>query len=198
MAIQTFKEAQDKWNEIEELNDDQELFFALSLAAIYESCGKDELALGQYFVAKTYSDKLKYNSPDKALVYCGIGSVLHHLGHNELAARSFLNAKRIREKWVGPDTVDTATVYNNLGVVFFALGRFKESHAYFELGEAILEEFLGPSHPRTVTAKRNITKSKRSNHMAPPEYKPIWRKQVVDLYSGKKKKKKKGKKKKKR
>lgn len=157
--------------------------------------------MGQYFQAKSFSDKLLYNSPDKALVYCGIGSVLHHLGEHTLATRAYLKAKQIREKWVGPDTVDTATVYNNLGACFYALRRFKESFAYFELAEVIFEEFLGPSHPRTVTAKRNITKSKRSNYMPAPAYQPLWRKQVIDPHpTGKKgkKKKRKGKKKKKR
>jgi hypothetical protein len=100
---------------------------------------------------------------------------------------------------VGPDTVDTATVYNNLGVCFFSLKRFHESFAYLQLAEAIFEELLGPNHPRTITTKRNLTKIKRSNFMAAPEYKPIWRKQVVDPYPAKKKKKKrKGKKKKKK
>jgi tetratricopeptide (TPR) repeat protein len=82
LALQTYDEAKNKWGSEDVLTDDQELFFELARAAIFESCGKDELALSQYFAAKAYSDRLAYNSPDKALVFCGIGSTLHHLGQH--------------------------------------------------------------------------------------------------------------------
>ena len=88
---------------------DLDLFFELNYAAIYESCGRDELALAQYVKAKEVNDRLPYNSPDRALLYCGLGSVLHHLGEAELSARSFLMAKKLRERNIGLDTVDTAT-----------------------------------------------------------------------------------------
>ena len=63
---------------------DLELFFELNYASIYESCGRDELALAQYVKAKEVNDRLPYNSPDRALLYCGLGSVFHHLGEHEL------------------------------------------------------------------------------------------------------------------
>ncbi|OMJ83077.1 hypothetical protein SteCoe_16057 [Stentor coeruleus] len=177
------------------LKPDIELFFEMAKGAIFESCKKDEIALGQYFASKVIYDRLGFNNPDRALLYCGLGSVLVHLGHYKLALRSYLMAKKIRERCIGGDTIETATVYNNLGVCMFFLSRYQESFAYFELSEAIFMMMLGPHHARTLTVKQNINKVKRQNLIATPDYKVLWSKQFVDPYP-KRKKKGKGKKKK--
>ena len=118
-----------------------------------------------------------------------------HLGHYALALRSYLMAKKIRERCIGGDTVETATVYNNLGACMYFLGRYQEAFAYFELSEAIFLMILGPSHARTLTAKQNIEKVKRQNLLTTPEFKVLWTKQFKDP-NPRPKKKGKGKKKK--
>ena len=102
--------------------------------------------------SKGISDKLPYTCPDRGLAYCGIGLVLYNTEEYELALRSFLKVREIREKLYGTEhsgmhfffkkyiyiydfivinILDTATVYNNLGCCMYMLERNKEAEAYF-------------------------------------------------------------------
>ena len=94
----------------------------MSLGSVYESAGKDEIAMSFYYKAMTQC-KLSYNHPDEAFAYTGLGSVLYHIDEPAWALRCFLKARTIREERLGGDTVDTATVYNNLGCCMFILER---------------------------------------------------------------------------
>ena len=197
-AVSTLVKARNDWLKLENsdfLKADFELFFEMSKGAVYELCKKDELALAQYFSCKVLCDRLSFNHPDRALFYCGLGSALTHLGQFKLATRSYLMAKKIRERCIGGDTIETATVYNNLGVCMYNLKRYQEAFAFFELSEAIFMMMLGPNHARTLTVKQNINKVKRQNLLATPDFKVLWAKQFQDPFP-KSKKKKKGKKKK--
>lgn len=202
MALKSLDQARKEWSDFEgreELKPEIEFFFELSKAAIYESSAKDELALSHYFYARPLLEKMQFSHPDRALLYCGLGSVLYHMGHYTESMRCYLMAKGIRERTIGGDTVDTATIYNNCGVGMYSLNRQHESFAYLQLAEAILDMLLGPHHPRTLTTKQNIMKVRRSYELLPPDYQPLWSKEYVDLYAAKKTKKKgkkKGKKKK--
>lgn len=73
-----------------------------------------------------YSTKLPTNNPDKALAYCGLGSVLFNMEEYEWSLRSFLKAREYRENLLGVESVDTATVFNNLGCCMFMIDRNKE------------------------------------------------------------------------
>lgn len=199
MAIATLEEAREDWRDFEgvkQLRPEIELFFELSLGSVYESAGRDELALARYLSAKEI--KLVYNHPDQAFPYCGLGSVLYHMEEPKWALRAYLKAREIREERLGGDTVDTATVYNNLGCCFLTLDRNQEAHAFFELSAAIFEVELGSQHERTLTASRNIVKAKRTVLAIKPEYPALWHFAAINPLPklGKKKKKKKGKKKK--
>ena len=104
------------------LRPEQELFFLMSLGSIYESGGKDEIAISCYMKAITEVE-LEYNHPDQAFPFCGLGSVFYHIDEPAWALRCFLEARQIREARLGGDTVDTATVYNNLGACMYMLER---------------------------------------------------------------------------
>jgi len=103
------------------LRKEQDLYFELSIASVYESAGKDDLALNCYMRAKQI--KLPQNHPDQAFALCGLGSVVYHMEEPSYALRLYMRAKEIREATLGGDTVDTATVYNNLGCCMFMLER---------------------------------------------------------------------------
>ena len=135
------------------LRPEQELYFLMSLGSVYESSGKDEIAISCYMKAIT-EVKLEYNHPDQAFPYCGLGSVFYHIDEPAWALRCFLKAREIRELRLGGDTVDTATVYNNLGCNMYMLERNQESKAYFELASAIMDAELGPHHERTLTVSK--------------------------------------------
>ena len=94
----------------------------MSMGSVYESSGKDELAIACYMRAITEIN-LPKNHPDQAFPYCGLGSVLYHIDEPAWALRCFLAAREIREERLGGDTVDTATVYNNLGCCMYMLER---------------------------------------------------------------------------
>ena len=95
------------------------------LGSVYESCGKDDIALSSYMRAKKIP--LVYNHPDQAFPYCGLGSVLYHMDEPAWSLRCYLKAREIREERLGGDTVDTATVYNNLGCCMYMLERNQEA-----------------------------------------------------------------------
>jgi len=104
------------------LRPEQELFFLMSLGSVYESSGKDEIAISCYMMAIN-EIQLEYNHPDIAFPYCGLGSVFYHVDEPAWALRCFLKAREIRELRLGGDTVDTATVYNNIGCCMYMLER---------------------------------------------------------------------------
>lgn len=171
MAVDCYEKARSTWLGILKQRDssikvlkriEHELFFHLSIGSVYESAGKDDLALSSYMKAREVSNTLPSNHPDRAFAFCGLGSVLFHMEEPAWALRLFLKAREVRELTIGGDTVDTATVYNNLGCCMFMLERNQEAKAYFELSNAILECELGYDHERTLTAKRNIKKINRT------------------------------------
>lgn len=94
----------------------------MSLGSIYESCGKDDIAITCYMKA-IQEIKLVENHPDKAFPFMGLGSVFFHIDEPAWALRCYLQAREIRETRLGGDTVDTATVYNNLGCCMYMLER---------------------------------------------------------------------------
>jgi len=196
LALKTMSDAKDAWGEIEELKSEVELFFLLAIGSIYESAGRDDLALGLYLQGRQLGeDKLMYNHPDRAIAYCGLGSVLCHSEEYGWALRCFLQARNIRELTLGGDTVDTATVYNNLGVCMYGMERNQESQAYFELAKAIFECELGYDHQRTLIAGGNLKKCRKQSLHMEPEFRPLWEIPITDAAPSKKgKKKKKGKK----
>jgi len=149
------------------LRPEQELFFEMSLGSIYESSGKDDIALSCYMRAKTINKLLAYNHPDQAFAFCGLGSVLFHIDEPAWALRCYLKAREIREERLGGDTVDTATVYTNLGACMYLLERNQESKAYFELAHAILDSELGPHHERTLTVSNLYSSAQQVSVLFP-------------------------------
>lgn len=124
MAIHSYEQAKEIWMEelnVAKLRNELELFFEMSLGSVYESGGKDDIALSCYIRARKI--QLVYNHPDQAFPYAGLGSVLYHMDEPAWALRCYLKAREIREERLGGDTVDTATVYNNLGCCMYMLER---------------------------------------------------------------------------
>lgn len=58
---------------------------------MYESAGKDDLALNGYNIARGI--KLPYNHPDLAFAFCGLGSVFYHMEEPAWALRFYLRAR---------------------------------------------------------------------------------------------------------
>ena len=64
------------------------------MGSVYESAGRDDLALSSFLNAKNIGNKLPSNSPDKALSFCGLGMVLYNIEEWELSLRSFLKVTK--------------------------------------------------------------------------------------------------------
>jgi tetratricopeptide (TPR) repeat protein len=64
---------------------------------------------------------------------------LYNIEEYELALRTFLKAREIREKLLGVEHVDTATTFNNLGCCMFMLDRYQEATAYYTISQTIYE-----------------------------------------------------------
>jgi len=200
MALDCFDQAREQWKKEltgpkKELKKEQELFFELSIASIYEGQGLVTEAIKQYMKAKEI--KLPYNHPDLAFAYCGLGSAFYELDEPEWSLRFYLAARKIRESTIGGDTVDSGAVYNNLGCCMYRMERNEEAKAFFELTDAIFQCELGPDHERSLVSRRNIQKVNRANLRHVPEYRQQWSTNLPHPNPKEsKKKKKKGKKKK--
>lgn len=73
-----------------ELPEQVQLYFEFSSGQVYESTGRDDFALQKYLNCKFLGERLEFNNPDRALPFCGMGSVLYHMEEYKLAARCFL------------------------------------------------------------------------------------------------------------
>jgi hypothetical protein len=183
---------------LDNLKDEVNLFFWSELASLHTAIRQDELAVRLLWRGKRNADGLPQNHPDKATVWAGLGRVAFHHDEFDLAARSFLRVRFIREATIGGDTVESATSYNNVAVSLMAISRDREAVAYLQLSTALFRHLLGEQHPRTLTSERNLSKAKSGNMSTKLEVPHIFyipHRDTVGIT--KKKKKKKGGKKKK-
>jgi len=195
-SLKNYDKALTVWSNVtEEIPEEVNLFFEYAKGLVYESISRDDYALNQFLNCKSYAEKMPFNSVDRALPFCGIGSVLYKTFDYKWALRAFLKALEIRETILGPRSVDTATIYNNVGCCMFFLERVQEAYNYFDISHAIFELELGPFHYRTLTAKRNLTKCRKYPLKADPPFSVMW--STLQLNRFPKKKKGKGKKSKK-
>jgi hypothetical protein len=183
---------------LDHLKPEVNLFFWCELASLHTAIRQDDLAVRLLWRGRRFSDMLPSNHPDTATVWAGLGRVAFHHDEYEIAARSFLKVRAIREHTIGGDTVESATAYNNVAVSFMAINREREAVAYLQLSTALLRHLLGEQHPRTLTSERNLNKARSGNmstRLEVPHIYYIPHKDTVG--TAKKKKKKKGGKKKK-
>lgn len=159
LSIQTYIQAQDLWNELEEVPINSTIYFRCAIGSVYESCGQDELALAEYMEAKRFADTLGDHHPDKALTYNCIGCVYQHMSQVDIAMEYFSKALELREKYL-LDSVDYGVSLNNVGVCFHCKGKMAEAIALYEKAFKILCEHLGLNHPRTMLISRNISIAK--------------------------------------
>jgi tetratricopeptide (TPR) repeat protein len=101
------------------------------------------MALKYGMTCKYISDKLDKASPDNALAYTCIASIMFKIREYEWAIRFYLGAKELREYTNGGDSADCATIYNNLGVCSYMLENYYISNGYFQLAYEIYKKILG-------------------------------------------------------
>ncbi|KRX11167.1 hypothetical protein PPERSA_10934 [Pseudocohnilembus persalinus] len=166
----------EEWLKLEdvEIEYTQELFFEYFKGQIFQSAGRNDLALSQYYICKLLSDKIPVTDPNKSLPYSGMGAIFFRLEEFELSLRCYLQALQMREAAIGSDNPEVALVYNNLGCCMQMLERNMEASTYFELAEAIFDLEFGPFHIKTQTAKRNFEKSKKYLINYIPEFRKPW------------------------
>ncbi|KAL4463410.1 hypothetical protein ABPG72_017131 [Tetrahymena utriculariae] len=176
-SLENLNTCYDTWLNVEDRSDltiQNEIFFEFFKGMIFQSAGRDDLALSSFFSSKVLSDKLQMDYLDKALPYCGLGGILFRVEEYNLALRSFLKAREIRELSIGADNMETATIYNNLGCCMLKLNRNLEAITYFEIAYAIFDLELGQFHIRTSTVQRNLIKCKKQGVSFLPEFRTPW------------------------
>mmetsp|Transcript_117281 Transcript_117281/g.203763 ORF Transcript_117281/g.203763 Transcript_117281/m.203763 type:complete len:1001 (-) Transcript_117281:18-3020(-) len=166
---------------IRHLKNEVNIFFLCELASLHSAIQEDDKAAQLYWRAHSHSEQLPDNHPDKAVVWCGFGRVAFHAKQFDLAARSFARARRIRERTIGEDTVETATTYSNLACCLVELKRPLEACAYLELASEILKVLVGEDHPRAQTTLRNLEKVKTLDKHLHCEVPPLFGIPVQDL-----------------
>jgi tetratricopeptide (TPR) repeat protein len=93
LSLENFAIARKKWTEEEGVNENTDLFLLFSEGQVYESANREDFALQKYIQCKSLVDKLPYSAPDKAIPYCGMGSVFFNMEEYEMALRCFLMAR---------------------------------------------------------------------------------------------------------
>eukprot|EP00929_Paragymnodinium_shiwhaense_P026851 TRINITY_DN15875_c1_g1_i1.p1 TRINITY_DN15875_c1_g1~~TRINITY_DN15875_c1_g1_i1.p1 ORF type:complete len:997 (-),score=228.43 TRINITY_DN15875_c1_g1_i1:403-3393(-) len=147
---------------LEHLPPEVNIFFYCELASLHSALREDTMAAQLLWLARKHADELPPGHPDAAFVWSGLGRIAFHVGNADVAARSLIRARKIREKTIGGDTIETATTYNNLACCLHALGRLVEANILLQLASEILTALAGDTHPRTQAVMRNLSKSKGS------------------------------------
>ncbi|CAD8081559.1 unnamed protein product [Paramecium sonneborni] len=164
LAMQNLNQAQELWQSLTELHDSEMVFFEYFGGQIYEIAGQDEAALNKFLRVKFHTDKLQAEHPDKALPYCGIGSVLYHMQEYELAVRAFMKARIIRESSIGDENIENAITFNNLGCALHQNGNLFAAENCYIFAITILEIHLGTMNAMTMNVKRNLQKLKANKY----------------------------------
>lgn len=138
------------------------LFFLYELASLHEALREDDLAAQLHWRGRVQADALPPSHPDQAVVWCGLSRVAFHAGHPDVAARALVRVRKIRERTIGGDTMETATTYNNLACCFVQLERILEAIAHLDIAVELLRTLGGDEHPRTQVALRNLEKARAS------------------------------------
>ncbi|CAK69928.1 unnamed protein product (macronuclear) [Paramecium tetraurelia] len=158
LAMQNLNSAQELWQSLTELHDAEMVFFEYFGGQIYEIAGQDEAALNKFLRVKFHADKLQADHPDKALPYCGIGSVLYHMQEYELGTRM------IRESSIGDENIENAITLNNLGCALHQNGNLFAAENCYMFAITILDIHLGTMHAMTMNVKRNLQKLKANKY----------------------------------
>lgn len=101
---------------------EEQLFFLYTRASIFESAGRDDLAIMAYSQCRGLCDKLSFNHPDRALPFMGMGSVFYYSNEYVLALRAFLKVtfwvakKTFRAKSVERCSVGWTSVIQRLPI----------------------------------------------------------------------------------
>ncbi|CAD8168648.1 unnamed protein product [Paramecium pentaurelia] len=164
LAMQNLNQAQELWQSLTELHDSEMVFFEYFGGQIYEIAGQDEAALNKFLRVKFHTDKLQADHPDKALPYCGIGSVLYHMQEYELAVRAFMKARMIRESSIGDENIENAITFNNLGCALHQNGNLFAAENCYMFAITLLDIHLGTMHAMTMNVKRNLQKLKANKY----------------------------------
>ncbi|CAD8150037.1 unnamed protein product [Paramecium octaurelia] len=164
LAMQNLNSAQELWQSLTELHDAEMVFFEYFGGQIYEIAGQDEAALNKFLRVKFHTDKLQADHPDKALPYCGIGSVLYHMQEYELAVRAFMKARMIRESSIGDENIENAITLNNLGCALHQNGNLFAAENCYMFAITLLDIHLGTMHAMTMNVKRNLQKLKANKY----------------------------------
>ena len=140
------------------------------------AAGKLDHALSAFYGCRKFADtsRLSFSNPDRSLPYYGLGEIFYQMQEYQLAARSFLKAREIREVVLGLEHVQTASVFNNLGCCFFMLQRSQEALGYMEIAEVVLDTQLGPHHERTMTSRNNLKKLTKGTFDNQPAMRKFW------------------------
>ncbi|KAF4676383.1 hypothetical protein FOL47_006297 [Perkinsus chesapeaki] len=153
-----------------------EIYFACELASLAiascspECCDKDSVYGTALRLVWSIGCVLSFwanlddpaNFPLNGQVWSSLGYVAFRLGHYDIAAHSYLEARDCREAYslyksrenkVCPHT---ATAYHNIGVCFMELGRDREAFAFLSVAMEALSVSIGDFHPRTRICLRNL------------------------------------------
>ena len=73
------------------------------------------------------------------------------MGEYRKAEPLYLRALAIRQKVLGPESLDTAVSLNDLGVLYTKMGRYSEAEPLDQQALQIRKKALGSEHPDTAS-----------------------------------------------
>lgn len=79
-----------------------------------------------------------------------------HKANYQKSIKLLVEAKRIREKFLGEEHLETMDVYYNLAKVYGNLGEYEKAKELCQKTLKIYKEVLGENHPKTATSYNNL------------------------------------------
>ncbi len=129
-----------------------------NLGNVYNSKGKNEIALEWHQKALDIRLKIGKESFDTARSYHNIGIVLNNLGKKEDAIQFFKNSIKIKEKLFKEIDKRLAKSYYGIAQVYFDLGMYNYSINYMFKLCKIYEESFGIKHSKTLSTYYEIAR----------------------------------------
>ncbi|MGW7201638.1 tetratricopeptide repeat protein [Streptomyces chryseus] len=129
-----------------------------ALGALLAQQGRlDEAARDFEIAMETYARLFGGNHPEWAVNANNLAVVEARRGNHARAEQLLNQALAVKEKALGPDTVDVATTLINLVDLHLLTGRMQQAKVLWEKAEAIAHRQTSPEHPinRAVSERRS-------------------------------------------
>lgn len=137
----------------------QRAYFIFYLGEVYNSQGKHEQALDQFFQSLDIYNRSEDNPGPLFLskVYNSIGTVQRKIGDFAAALEYYHKSTKIDKEALGPDHPNVAQGLNNIAIIKYYQGDYQQALDYMKEATHTLSRYWGEKHPQVAIGYNNIS-----------------------------------------